>query len=661
MTTRQGPAAIAVDERPAGRGCTVHGPDPAVIVESIPHIAWTASPDGSTTYFNRRGTDYTGGSAETTYDWNWVTLVHPDDVERARAAWQHAAETGTDYELDYRIRRHDGVFRWHAFRALPLRNPAGEVLMWIGTATDIQEHKEVVGTLRRVEGEAVKALTLLESIEAAAPVGYKFVDREFRIRRTNESLARSSGQPMDEMIGRTVAETVPDLWPQLEDVYGRALAGETVSDIEISRPHAEEPDRMRHWLASYYPVWLDGEIIGVGNLVLDITDRKEAEEFRTVVMDNVAEGIYALDADGCVTYMNKAASLMLGWTEDDLRGKPMHEAVHFQRADGTPLPAVDCPLLQVRSQGRTIRIIDDAFTRKDGSIFPVGYSSAPLNSGSEVRGVVVAFRDSTAETEERAAIQKELAALTWVGRIRDALDEDRLVLHSQPIVPLTGGRPSEELLLRMIGRNGEIIQPGGFLPIAEKYGLIEEIDRWVITQAVRLAATGRRVIEANLSAASIASTDLLPFIERQLAETGADPANLVFEITETALMDDLVAGERFAFGLAGLGCGVALDDFGTGFASFTYLKRLRVDYLKIDVEFVRELDTTPSNRHLVRAIVSLARSFGLRTIAEGVENDEVLAILRAEGVDFAQGFHLGRPAPLPAADPAAPHQTRPAA
>jgi PAS domain S-box-containing protein len=657
MITHEGPAAIAVDEQPAGRGCAVHGPDPAVIAESIPHIVWTASPDGATTYFNRRGTDYTGCSPETNYHWNWVTLVHPDDVERARAAWQHAADTGTDYELDYRIRRYDGAFRWHAFRALPLRNGAGEVLMWIGTATDIQEQKELLGMLRRAKGEAVKALTLLESIEAAAPVGYKFVDREFRIRRTNESLARINGQSMNELIGRTVAETVPDLWPQLEDVYRRALAGETVSDIEISRPHAEEPDRMRHWLASYYPVRQDGEIIGVGNLVVDITDRKEADEFRSVVMDNVAEGIYALDAHGCLTYMNKAASLMLGWTEDDLRGKSMHEAVHFQRADGTPIPALDCPLLQVRSQGRTIRAVDDAFTRKDGSIFPVGYSSAPLNSGTNVQGVVVAFRDTTAETEERAAIQKELAALTWVGRIRDALDEDRLVLHSQPIVPLTGGRPSEELLLRMIGRDGEIIQPGGFLPVAERYGLIREIDRWVITQAVRLAATGRRVIEANLSAASIASADLLPFIERQLAETGADPANLVFEITETAMMDDLVAGERFAFGLAGLGCGVALDDFGTGFASFTYLKRLRVDYLKIDVEFVRELDTTPANRHLVRAIVSLARAFGLRTIAEGVENDEVLAILRAEGVDFAQGFHLGRPGPLAAADPSALEQS----
>jgi EAL domain-containing protein (putative c-di-GMP-specific phosphodiesterase class I) len=255
------------------------------------------------------------------------------------------------------------------------------------------------------------------------------------------------------------------------------------------------------------------------------------------------------------------------------------------------------------------------------------------------------FRDITEEARERAGVRKELAALSWIGRIRDAIDEHRLVLYSQPIVPLAGGRPSEELLLRMIGRDGEIILPGSFLPVAEQYGLIGEIDRWVITQAVRLAANGRRVIEANLSAASVGTSDLLPFIERQLQEAGADPANLVFEITETALMRDVTAGNAFARGLAELGCGLALDDFGTGFGGFTYLKKLPITYLKIDIEFVRDLVTNRESLHVVKAIVSLARAFGLRTIAEGIEDEDTLAVLRTEGVDFGQGFHLGRPAP----------------
>jgi PAS domain S-box-containing protein len=619
-----------------------------LIAESIPHIVWTASPDGATTYFNRQGTDYTGCPRETNYEWNWVTLVHPEDAERAAQAWLHATLTGTDYLLEYRLRRFDGIFRWHAFRAIPLRDAAGEIELWVGTATDIEDQKQLEQGLRRAEREASEAVTLLQSVEAAAPIGFKLVDRDLRVIRINQLLADIDGRSVEECIGLTVAELLPDLWPQIENLYRRALEGDTVRNIDVSKPTDADRQRMRHWLASYYPVRIDGEIIGVGNVVVDITDRKEAEEFRAVVMDNMAEGLYALDADGLVTYMNPAAASMLGWTEDELRGKPMHDTVHFQRADGTKVPADECSLLEVRTNGRSIRILDDTFTRKDGSIFPVAYSSAPLRSGPTLQGVVVVFRDITEEKKEQTAAQRELDALTWLGRVRDAIDEDRLVLYSQPIVPLADGRPGEELLLRMIGRDNEVILPGSFLPIVEKYGLIGEIDRWVITQATRLAATGRGVVEANLSAASIGTSDLLPFIERQIREANADPANLVFEITETALMQDITAGEAFARGLAELGCGLALDDFGTGFGSFTYLKKLPITHLKIDIEFVRDLVTHPDNLHVVRAIVSLARAFGLKTIAEGIENEPTLTLLRAEGVDFAQGFHLGRPGPISA-------------
>jgi EAL domain-containing protein (putative c-di-GMP-specific phosphodiesterase class I) len=152
-------------------------------------------------------------------------------------------------------------------------------------------------------------------------------------------------------------------------------------------------------------------------------------------------------------------------------------------------------------------------------------------------------------------------------------------------------------------------------------------------------------LDTYLSADSISTSDLLSFIEHQVREANADPANLVFEITETALMHDITAGEAFARGLAALGCGLALDDFGTGFGSFTHLKRLPITHLKIDIEFVRDLLTNPDNIHVVKAIVSLARAFGLSTIAEGVEDEQTLTLLRAEGVDFAQGFHLGRPRP----------------
>jgi PAS domain S-box-containing protein len=610
----------------------------------VPHVVWTASADGVTTSLNRRGMAYTGCRPGQNCDGGWLSRAHPDDREMASGAWAEAVAAGTDYTVEYRFRRHDGLYRWHSFRAEPVRGPDGEVAFWIGTATDIDGQRNLELSLRKSEKEAVEALTLLESIGDAAPVGFKLVDRDLRIVRINNRLAAVDGRTVGEQLGRTVAEVVPDLWPELEDVYRRALAGEDVCNIVLSRPSADRPKRISHFLANYYPVRVDGEIIGVGNVVVDITERKEAEAFRQVVMDNMAEGLYTLDADGLVTYVNSAACRMLGWSEQELYGKPMHETIHFQDADHCPVSAEACSLLEVRTLGRTLRSSDDTFTRKDGTTFPVAFSSAPLHSEATIEGVVVVFRDITDEKNEQAALRRELAAISWVGRIRDALDEDRLVLYSQPIVPLGGGRPAQELLLRMVGRDGEIIPPGAFLPTAEKYGLIAEIDRWVVSRTVELAAHGQTV-ECNLSVASLESAGMLSFIEQEIRRNGAAPADLVFEITETALMTDLRAGSEFARGLAALGCGLAIDDFGTGFGSLVYLKKLPITHLKIDIEFVRDLPTNPANRHVVEAIVSLARAFNVRTVAEGIEDEATLECLRAAGVDFGQGFHLGHPVP----------------
>ena len=181
---------------------------------------------------------------------------------------------------------------------------------------------------------------------------------------------------------------------------------------------------------------------------------------------------------------------------------------------------------------------DDAFTRKDGTICPVAYSAAPSARRHEGRRRRRRLSRHQAENAEEDEASRELDALAWVGRIRDALDEDRLVLYSQPIVPLAGGEPSQELLLRMVGRDGEIILPGSFLPVAEKYGLIGEIDRWVIAEAIRLAAHGATGRGRTSRPARSARLDLLPLIERELRDAGADPSNLVFEITETALMEN---------------------------------------------------------------------------------------------------------------------------
>jgi PAS domain S-box-containing protein len=503
-----------------------------------------------------------------------------------------------------------------------------------------------MGELETAERRRAESLTLLETLLSTAPVGFGYVDRDLRLRRMNETLAAVSGVPLEKQLDRTMAEAVPDLWLQIEPVFRRVLeTGEAALNQEISGQGSAATGQGRAWLASYYPVRTDEEIIGIGIVAVDITERREADEFRAVVVENMAEGLVAEDPEGRVTFMNAAASGILGWSETELLGESLHDAIHFQHADGSPYPAAECELLKARDERRTVRTLDDAFTRKDGSIVPVSCSSSPLLSGNSVHGIVVVFRDTTDETAERGRVQRELDALSWVGRIRDSLDEGRMNLYSQPIVPLNGGQPAEELLLRMVGPNGEVVPPGRFLPVAEKYGLITEIDEWVIAQAVRLAASGRRV-QANLSAASMGRAELLPLIEHELRTSGAEPADLVFEITETALMHDIAGGEVFARALADIGCELAIDDFGTGFGSFTYVKRLPVHYLKIDLEFVIELIPNPANQHVVKAIVNLAQGFGQKTIAEGVEDAETLELLREFGVDYAQGYHLGRPAPL---------------
>jgi EAL domain-containing protein (putative c-di-GMP-specific phosphodiesterase class I) len=202
-----------------------------------------------------------------------------------------------------------------------------------------------------------------------------------------------------------------------------------------------------------------------------------------------------------------------------------------------------------------------------------------------------------------------------------------------------------ELLIRMIDEDGSPIAPGLFLPVAEEFGLIREIDRWVVGQAAALAAEGHP-LEINLSAESLGDPDLYAVVERELTASGADPSLIVFELTETALLRDEDAARSFIERAERLGCKLALDDFGTGYGGFTYLKRLPVDYLKIDIEFVRDLAQSRSSEHVVRAVVSLARGFGQKTIAEGVEDAETLDLLGKLGVDYAQGFGIGRPAPV---------------
>jgi diguanylate cyclase (GGDEF)-like protein/PAS domain S-box-containing protein len=244
------------------------------------------------------------------------------------------------------------------------------------------------------------------------------------------------------------------------------------------------------------------------------------------------------------------------------------------------------------------------------------------------------------------------ARLEWAERIRAALDEDRLVLHAQPVVETATGRTTQhELLVRMVDPHGDLIPPGSFLPVAERFGLIREIDRWVVTRAIRMLGEhreeGRRpTVEINLSAHSLGDAQLALHIGRELRASGVAATQLIFEVTETTAIGNIAAARTFAERLGELGCRFALDDFGAGFGSFYYLKHLPFDFIKIDGEFVRNCTADPTDRLVIGAVVELARGMGKRTIAEFVGDEATLTTLCELGVDYAQGFHLGPPAPL---------------
>ena len=249
-------------------------------------------------------------------------------------------------------------------------------------------------------------------------------------------------------------------------------------------------------------------------------------------------------------------------------------------------------------------------------------------------------------TEQKTQVESRLM---WEKRIREALNRDGFVLFLQPIMDIRQNCIiGHEALLRMINEKGEIVAPSDFLDIAERFGLINDIDRWVVSRAIHLIQKLQQdnkptYLEVNLSGRSFADKQLLPLIRNELAATGIDTATLIFEITETSVIENMAAAQLFIAELKSLGCRFALDDFGIGFSSFNYLKHLPVDYLKIDGSFIRNLAHDTVDQHLVKAMVEVARGLGKKTTAEFVENEETLRLLREYGVDYAQGYHVGKP------------------
>jgi diguanylate cyclase (GGDEF)-like protein/PAS domain S-box-containing protein len=335
------------------------------------------------------------------------------------------------------------------------------------------------------------------------------------------------------------------------------------------------------------------------------------------------------------------------------------------------LPQADDPRLQAVSEGLRRLLHETAFRVGEQNYrLNLSIGAAWLGRAGETAADVLANADVAChvakqagrnqfhvyepEQDVRAFMGRDLAC---AERLREALERDAFLLRFQPIIATHGSadlfaREQYEVLLRLDDGRGDLILPGEFIPVAERFGLMPEIDVRVVARALRelraLHAEGRNVVlNVNLSGRTLSDPGTLARIQEMIRSTNVDRTCLVFEITETCAILNLAAAREFIDALRLQGVRFALDDFGTGFCSLSHLKQLPVDVVKFDGQFVRELHSDTSDRAMVAAMNDIVHAMGLKSVAEYVECDEVLQVLRAIGVDYVQGDHLSPPAEVP--------------
>ncbi len=557
-----------------------------------------------------------------------------------------AALAGSQQSFEYRGSDSPSVF---SVQITPIKTEDGAITSAVAVIQDVTERRDMVEDLSRSDArlrecERMVGLGSWELIPSTGAITY------------STGFARLMGIPAGEPLDLTALLGLvhPDDHKIASAAIAECLAtGSMACEVRVLGVGGA----VSTFAAQGEAVWpLDGRPTFMRGALLDVTQARKAERERLEAVtlfrhgfDASPVGMALTDAGGDrYVRVNDALCRLLGRSRQQLVGASIDSVTHPEDRvltdGGRRMPPDD---ETATFEG------DMRYLRPDGSVVWATLHLAPVRtSDGSVQGFFSQLVDITERKEREAHFEQDVNDADWLGRIRDAIDQDRLVLYTQPIVDLrTGETVQQELLLRMLGEDGSVIALAEFLPIAERYGLICEIDRWVLRQAVELAAKGEPT-QFNLSAASISD----PFILRELAsaikETGADPALLVLEVTETAMMNQLDDGRRFAEQVTALGCQLALDDFGTGFASLSYLKRIPARHLKIDIEFVRDLTRDESDERLVRGIIGMAREFDQTTIAEGIEDEATLLRLRELGVHRGQGYLFGRPGPLADAAPA---------
>jgi diguanylate cyclase (GGDEF)-like protein/PAS domain S-box-containing protein len=625
---------------------------------------------------------------------SYVACLHPDDRAEMTRLIEQALATGRVYTAEHRVIRPDGEIRTVLGRGEPVYDGEGRPTGMRGTAQDITDRRASEAALREAQERFRGAFE-------EAPIGMAVTTLEGRFVEVNRALSELTGYTAEQLLALPGGGlTHPEDQRSERDTRIKLIDGEI--------PSQAGERRIIHALG--HPLWVlvqstiirdaSGRPLHLLAQMQDITARRRFEEqlqhmadhdpltgllnrraFQEELDRHVARGRrYGLEGALLVLDLDqfKAINDTLGHnTGDELIASAADQLKHALRESdvlarlggdefAVLLPrggAADASTVasKLLTAIRGAQILGGRTGREvTASIGVAVIDTAAMTADELLVNADLAMYDAKEEGGDRSSLYSSddeaqpriKARLTWLERIEQALEDEAFVLHAQPILDIHRNVVTHhELLLRMLTDDGDLVPPGTFLYVAERFDLVSRIDRWVMERAVELAerhavAGPPLAFTVNLSGRTLADDEFLPALERALARRGVPPRSLTFELTETAAVANIHLARRFAQRLQDLGCRFALDDFGAGFGSFYYLKHLPFDYLKIDGEFVRNCTDSRADQLIIKAVVEIAQGLGKETIAEFTEDDRTLRFLQRQGVDFAQGFHIGRPMPV---------------
>lgn len=512
--------------------------------------------------------------------------------------------------------------------------------------------QQVATELQRVEAELREYADQMTEAERIAHLGVWKWDLDSGRVRWSDELHRIYGLREGEFEGTVegfLSYLDPDDRDRVWSMIERAMQTLEQFDFEerIVRPSGE----VRLLRSQGRPLaGPNGEVQALVGVCQDITEQADTERALAIserrvrtIIDKLPSIVTVKNLDGQYEMANSEFADLLATPPAEVIGTECSEwftpdiadrfRLNDQRAVESGEPVYDEVVLWRDDERRTFTTVTFALPDEQGR-------------PSETCTIATDVTDRhERESERRERIE-------WERLIGAALAEDRMAIYTQPVIDLaTGERVSCELLVRMCPPDGsdDPLQPESFLPAAERFGLIQRIDTWMVGEALR--TDPGLATEVNLSAVTLCDSAARAEIRGLLAARPEKASELVFEITETVAAEYIDAVCEFADELTGLGCGLALDDFGTGFGSFTYLRRLPLRYIKIDRSFVSDLVGSRDDQRVVKSIIGIADQFDLRSIVEGVEDEATLELLRELGAHYVQGFYFGRPTPLAVSGP----------